>query len=344
VRDQCLLLAQDPEVTLVHQLLTGRCEHDAMDEDEESGFPSLVSVIAVCGFVLLTALTAPLWVAPAKNWLLPLNRLPEAPSVEKGGTQTPQEPAAAWTNDEIQTALMQCVQALAPITADVVPLAPIRSGDCGVAAPVLVNSIGGRERVSFDPPLVLTCAMVGGLDRWLTESVQPAAREAFSSPVSKIIGSSYACRHVYNLPNGNLSQHAFANAVDLPIFVLADGRKVNVTHGWGSTQRDLIAVAKAKKTAAGVTGSVGQKKKEKSSKGSVSDVVKISATPSGTTNANQSAASAVDPKAVAEGKFLRRAHDGGCKIFSTVMGPEANEVHRTHLHLDLQDRTTTVCE
>jgi hypothetical protein len=200
------------------------------------------------------------------------------------------------------------------------------------------------EKVSFDPPLVLDCAMVVGLDRWLTESVQPAAREAFSSPVSKIIGSSYACRNVYNLPIGNLSQHAFANAVDLPVFVLADGRKVDVTQGWGPTQRDLIAVAKAKKTAAGVTGSVGQEKKEKTIKDSVSDVVKISAVPSGTAGANQSPASGVDLKAVAEGKFLRRAHDGGCKVFSTVMGPEANEVHRTHLHLDLQDRKTTVCE
>ena len=314
-----------------------------MDEDEELGLPSLVSVIALCGFALLTALTAPLWVGPAQNWLPPLEDWrPIVPSVE-GGIQTPQTPAAAWTNEEIQTALMQCVQALAPITADVAPLLPIRSGDCGVAAPVLVKSIGGTDKVSFDPPLVLTCAMVGGLDRWLTESVQPAAREAFSTPVSKIIGSSYACRNVYNLPNGNLSQHAFANAVDLPIFVLADGRKVDVTHGWGSTQRDLIAVAEAKKPAAGVTGSVGQQKKEKSIKGSVS-VVKIAAVPSGKSSANQSAASGVDHKAVAEGKFLRRAHDGGCKVFSTVMGPEANEVHRTHLHLDLQDRKTTICE
>jgi hypothetical protein len=37
---------------------------------------------------------------------------------------------------------------------------------------------------------------VVGLDRWLKDSVQPTAREALSSPVSKIIGSSYACRNV----------------------------------------------------------------------------------------------------------------------------------------------------
>jgi hypothetical protein len=291
---------------------------------------------------VLTALTAPLWVGPAQNWLPTLaDWLPKAPSVEKDGTQAPQTLAAAWTDEEVQTALMQCVHALAPITADVVPLPPIRSGDCGVAAPVLVNSIGEMKKVSFDPPLVLDCAMVVALDHWLKESVQPAARQAFSSQVSRIIGSSYACRNAYNLPDGNLSQHAFANAVDLPMFVLADGRKIDVTHGWGSTQRDIAA--KAKK-AVGVTGSVDQQKEKKSIKGSVSDVVKVSAIPSGVTSANQSAASGVDPHAVAEGKFLRSVHNGGCKVFSTVMGPEANEVHRTHLHLDLQDRKTTVCE
>jgi hypothetical protein len=164
--------------------------------------------------------------------------------------------------------------------------------------------------------------------------------------VSKIIGSSYACRNVYNQPNGHLSQHAFANAIDLPMFVLADGRKVDVAKGWGPTQRDLIAAAKAKKTAAGDTGSVSEQKTEKNTKGSVSDVVKISTAlaPSSATSADPSVPSGVDPEALAESKFLRLAHDGGCKEFSTVLGPEANDVHRTHLHLDLQDRKRSVCE
>lgn len=76
---------------------------------------------------------------------------------------------------------MQCVQALAPVTTDVAPLEPIRDGNCGAPAPVLVKSIGDTEKVSFDPPLVLDCAMVVGLNRWLKDSVQPAPREAFSS-------------------------------------------------------------------------------------------------------------------------------------------------------------------
>jgi hypothetical protein len=163
--------------------------------------------------------------------------------------------------------------------------------------------------------------------------------------VSKLIGSSYACRNVYNLQDGHLSQHAFANAIDLPMFVLAGGRKVDVTHGWGPTQRDLIA-ARAKKAAAGVAGSVAQRKTDKNTKGAMSDLVKVSTAPasSSATMTNQSPTAVNDSDFAAQAKFLRLAHDGGCKGFSTVIGPEANDVHRTHLHLDLQERKTSVCE
>lgn len=334
------------EEVLVHELLTGRCEHEEMNEEKQSGFPSLVSVIAACGFVLLAALTAPLWLGPAQNWLGPLkNWLPRVSSPEQAGTQVPQASGAAWSDEEIKTALMHCVQAVAPLNADVAPLSPLRSGECGTPAPVLVKSIGDKDKVLFDPPLTLDCAMVVGLDRWLRESVQPAARETLSSTVSKIIGSSYACRNVYNLTDGNLSQHAFANAVDLPMFVLADGRKIDVTHGWGPTQRDLIAIAKAKKAAADVTDA-GQQKTDKNIKGGTSNVVQVSASPAltSTNPAGPSAAPSVDTEATAEAEFLRLAHGGGCKVFSTVLGPEANDVHRTHFHLDLQDRKVTVCK
>jgi hypothetical protein len=315
-----------------------------MSKDDHSGLRDLVSAIAVCGLVLLAALTVPLWWGSAQRWMGPLQGwLPLAPPPEEGSTSVSKVPAAAWTDNEIKAALMQCIQALGPITANVAPLDPIRDGDCGTPAPVLLKSIGAVDKVSFDPPLVLHCAMVAGLDRWLQDSVQPAAREAFSSPVSKIIGSSYACRNVYNLPDGHLSQHAFANALDVPIFVLADGRKVDLTHGWGPTQRDLIAAAKAKKPASGTTGSLAPQKAN--AKDATTAVMTVS---TAAASAGETAASpptpADDSGVAAEAKFLRLAHDGGCKIFSTVLGPEANDPHRTHLHMDLQNRKSPVCK
>jgi hypothetical protein len=37
-------------------------------------------------------------------------------------------------------------------------------------------------------------------------------------------------------------------------------------------------------------------------------------------------------------QFLRDVHDGGCKVFGTVLGPEANEAHTNHFHLDVAKR------
>jgi len=37
-------------------------------------------------------------------------------------------------------------------------------------------------------------------------------------------------------------------------------------------------------------------------------------------------------------QFLRDVHVSACKRFGTSLGPEANEAHRNHLHIDLADR------
>jgi hypothetical protein len=49
-----------------------------------------------------------------------------------------------------------------------------------------------------------------------------------------------------------------------------------------------------------------------------------------------------------EGRLLRLAHDAACGGFTTVLGPEANQEHEDHLHLDLgchgASCTARVCE
>jgi hypothetical protein len=37
-------------------------------------------------------------------------------------------------------------------------------------------------------------------------------------------------------------------------------------------------------------------------------------------------------------KFLKEVHAGACKIFGTVLGPDANAAHRNHFHLDMAKR------
>ena len=49
-----------------------------------------------------------------------------------------------------------------------------------------------------------------------------------------------------------------------------------------------------------------------------------------------------------EGRLLRFAHDAACAHFTTVLGPEANALHRDHLHVDLgchgKTCTARICE
>jgi hypothetical protein len=255
-------------------------------------------------------------------------------------------PAPEWSPVEVGAALMQCIAMLGPVGAEVVPLAPLRFHDCGTPAPVLLRSLGGKDKVVVDPPLVMNCQMVATLSNWMEKTVQPAARAMFGSPVARITGSSYACRNLYNLPNERRSQHAHANAIDLPAFFLANGRIVNLTQGWGPTKRDLVAGVKLvpivsktpERSASAVT--TAEMKSSVSGDTGEAKVVKASAEQptEGAAATAPKAAPLPDPLTLPEAKFLRRVHRGACDEFSTVLGPEANDVHRTHLHLDLQDR------
>ena len=46
-----------------------------------------------------------------------------------------------------------------------------------------------------------------------------------------------------------------------------------------------------------------------------------------------------------EGVFVKTVHDDACSTFGTVLGPEANEAHKNHFHLDMKARRhTAFCE
>src|SRR5262249_8691809 len=93
----------------------------------------------------------------------------------------------------------------------------------------------------ISPPATVNCAMVAGLHAWVEKTLQPAAQEAFGSPVARLRNASgYACRNRigsrYHLEK--LSEHALANAIDIAGFTTADRRTVEVARHWGPTVRD----------------------------------------------------------------------------------------------------------
>jgi hypothetical protein len=144
---------------------------------------------------------------------------------------------------------------------------------CGAARPFeMSGALGGR--VVMKPSALLRCPMIPQVERWVSESVDPLARYHLGVPVVELqVAASYACRPINHVSGGRLSEHGYANALDISSFILADGRKITVKGGWYGDDRERA--------------------------------------------------------------FLRAVHDGACRQFTTVLGPEADSHHRDHFHMDL---------
>jgi hypothetical protein len=98
--------------------------------------------------------------------------------------------------------------------------------------------------------------------------------------------------------------------------------------GWGPTHRDFVATAKPASKASTEKPKVGEEDQTtRSRKKSPQAAMMISV------SGNEAKSSFRDTNPHA--KFLHRIHRDACGMFSTVLGPEANEQHRIHLHLDL---------
>jgi hypothetical protein len=121
-------------------------------------------------------------------------------------------------------------------------------GACGVDYPLRVATLGESALASFAetsitarpvavaPAATLACPLVSALDRFVSDSVQPAARRWFSQPVVGIKQiSAYSCRGMNDVPDARISEHAFGNALDIAAFTLADGHIITVKDGWRGT-------------------------------------------------------------------------------------------------------------
>ena len=128
---------------------------------------------------------------------------------------------------------------------------------------------------------------------------------ALNHPVT---ASGYACRQRVGTSNTGRSEHSFANAIDISAFITTDGRTIDVLTGWGPTGRDRRAQALSRERKNHAGGDAR----------SIRDLE----------------ADVRAPEAI----FLRQIHGSACGAFGTVLGPEANEAHRNHLHFDLAPR------
>jgi hypothetical protein len=310
---------------------------------------------------------------------------PKAPEAAGGGDAADAAtPAENWSASEIEDAKRTCQAIAAEVAAKFEALPPRREGACGTPAPVRLESIGADAPVRFVPAPVVTCDMLKGLARWIDRGLQPLAEQHLDSAVSEVrVISSYACRTRYGKPGARMSEHAFANALDIGGFTLADGRKITVLTDWGATKRDLVAAAETDKGAhstAGATppppslpGPAGPAAEARETIETAAAVPPVpvrrplrqavgkkrttawqavakpaSATvrkPAPTGKKRKAKVAKAKPATVQaapperdKARFLRESHRVACALFGTTLGPEANDAHRNHFHLDMFPR------
>ena len=279
-------------------------------------------------------------------------------------------PVNVWPEEAIKSALAACETLLNGKTAKFQMLEPMKVGTCGTPAPISLQS-AGETSVAFQPALTINCDAAAALLSWIDKEVQPAAKEAFGVPVQRLLSaSSYACRNRYGRKDAPLSEHATANAIDISGFVLADGTTVKVADGWGPTERDAKIAAAEKLSVPNISGpdiTVAQAQPVKTKPADVEllprhpdykrqqisqQISELGAAGIAAAQKKKGAKVLVGSRALgavqaAEDKrsqFLRRIHDNACGIFGTVLGPEANDAHRDHLHLDMKSRRKAFCE
>jgi hypothetical protein len=311
-------------------------------------------------------------------------------------------PPDVWQPAEIAAAKARCDVVLKKVDAVVEPQPPLKEGACGAPAPVRLLSLGKSPKVAFSPPALVDFQMVEALDTWISKEVQPLAQKHLNEKVVTVeVMSDYSCRTAFGRVGHKLSQHAFADALDIRGFVTASGKKAHVLDAWGITNRELVAQAAAAKKLAELADSnradAGKAKEDGAAHTDIkADIEQIDVAdtasfgapdkspgkerrtrvksmadslPDGGRTGRESlklvaaklggpkppiqpvkegtarklAALAPPPAAAApitepRARFLRAVHAAACRIFGTTLGPEANEAHRNHLHVDMAER------
>ncbi len=94
------------------------------------------------------------------------------------------------------------------------------------------RTIMSDQPLSPAPPPT-TCAIGVGMELWLRDVVQPAARQAFGNEVARVEHyGAFSCRRLYGRAEGRWSEHATGNAIDIAAFVLADGTRISILADW----------------------------------------------------------------------------------------------------------------
>ncbi|QND53351.1 extensin [Phyllobacterium sp. 628] len=122
------------------------------------------------------------------------------------------------------------------VQGEIIP--PLSEGMCGERSPLKITAIGKENPIKFAAPVTTNCTMAGTLAVWIGD-VEKAAQKSFGAGIESIgTGSDYQCRKVNNGHKGRVSEHAFANALDIMSFKFSNGKTTELATGWKGTPEE----------------------------------------------------------------------------------------------------------
>jgi hypothetical protein len=214
--------------------------------------PASIGAVAAC-FVGLTTLPSPLLAASRPASKAPITEIPLPPPRPKIETdrpapdadadlagaeiplppsrpvdlETPPPPATVTADAELPAEESACRERLTQLGVRFEPLPAIVNGQCGAPYPLRVLAL--PDGVQIPAPATLVCPAAEALARWTREVVVAEAARHLEAQLTRIAaGTSYECRNQNRAATGKLSEHAFANGVDISGFEFKGRKAVTV--------------------------------------------------------------------------------------------------------------------
>lgn len=170
-------------------------------------------------------------------------RLPQSPPLPEAAPVRKSKPTPTASKENVPSERIYQVACPALMHGEVKgeTIPPIgNDGNCTVQSPLRISAVGKLDPISFKQPVTINCAMATSLAQW-SEKVKNAAEETFgkSKKITSIgTGSDYQCRNVNSSSVGRVSEHAFANALDIMSFSFTDGTVTHLETGWNGSMKE----------------------------------------------------------------------------------------------------------
>jgi hypothetical protein len=152
------------------------------------------------------------------------------PSASASEEPAPAEPAKPPRDYQVACPALMNGQ----VTGKVLP--PIHEGQCGIQTPLELSAVTANGRsIPLNAKVITDCGMAVAFPAWV-EEVDSYLKAHDKTSIDTInLSTSYQCRNVDNAKTGNLSFHAFADALDVMGFKLEDGRTISIAPGFNGT-------------------------------------------------------------------------------------------------------------